>query len=216
MRFRRWLLCGAGGIVVGGDVGVCFCEIAAAGADLVALGFGVFGAYLVVLAVDDIIGGDVGDGVLVAELVADVLEGLVEIVDVVGEEGAAAGFLGDIVQDFVALGEVRLAVGGFLGIGLGELNPLCAGADGVDDHAGALRHLNGFGAGVIGKIVVAVADENHDAANDVGLVARRPRGMAELGAAGFVNRVVDGGAAAGAGLDDFVAEAAGVIGEGLD
>ena len=112
MRFRRWLLCGAGGIDVGGDVVVGFGEIAAAGADLVALVFGDFDADLVVLAVDDIIGGDVGDGVLVAELVADVLEGLVEIVDVVGEEGAAAGFLGDIVQDFVALGEVRLAVGG--------------------------------------------------------------------------------------------------------
>src|SRR5712691_13564826 len=151
MRFRRWLLCGAGGIDVGGDVVVGFGELAAASADLVAIVFGDLDADFVVLAVDDIIGGDVGDGVLVAELVADILEGLIEVVDVIGEEGAAAGFLGDIVQDFVAFGEVRLAVGGFFGVGLGELNPLRAGANGVDDHAGALGHLNGFGAGVIGK-----------------------------------------------------------------
>src|ERR1700730_9467761 len=40
--------------------------------------------------------------------------------------------------------------------------------------------------------------------------------MAELLGTGIVNGVVDGGAAAGAGLDDFVAQASGIIGERLD
>src|SRR5579859_3859606 len=158
-RFIVPLPGGGGGV---GDVGVGFGEVAAAGADLVALVIGDFDADFVVLAVEDVVGGDVGDGVLVAEFVADVLEGLVEVVDVIGIEGAAAGFFGEVLENFVAFGEMGFAVGDFVGIGLGKLNPLGAGADGVNDHAGALSHFDGFGASVIGEIVVAIADENHD------------------------------------------------------
>ena len=94
-------------------------------------------------------------------------------------------------------------------------DPLRAGADGVDDHAGALGHFDGVGARVRGEIVVAIADENHDAAHDVGLVAGRARRMAQFIVARGIDGVVNGGAAAGAGLEDFVAQGAGVAGETL-
>src|ERR1700744_187772 len=132
------------------------------------------------------------------------------------KEGAAAGFLGEVGENLVAFGEVRLAIGELVGIGLRQLNPLGAGADRVNDDAVALRHFDGFGAGVRGEIVVAIADDDHDAADDVRLVASRARRMAELFFARIENRVVDSGAAAGARLDDFIAETAGVVGESLE
>src|ERR1700676_1804564 len=155
-------------------------EVPAAGADLVALVIGGFDADFVVAAVEDGVAGGVGEGGLVAEFVAHILEGDIEIVDMVGEEGTATGLAGELLEDLVAIGLVIFAVVHLIGVGLREGNPLGAGADGVDDHAGALGHFDGFGAGVVGEIVVAIADENHDAADDVGLIAGRARGMAEV------------------------------------
>jgi len=59
---------------------------------------------------------------------------------------------------------------------------------------------------VIGKIVLTVANENHDAANDVRLIAGRSRRIAEVFCAGFINCVVDSSAAASAHLDDLIAQ----------
>ena len=161
-----------------GRVGAGLGEVAAAGADLVAIVVGNFDFDAVIFAVGHEIGRAVGDGVLIAKFVADVLERLIEIVHVVGKKSAAAGFFREILQNFVAFGEMHFAIGQLVGIGLGKLDPLGAGADGIDDDVGALGHFDGFGAGVIGEIVVAIADENHDAANDVGLIAGRPRRIA--------------------------------------
>src|SRR5579885_2871870 len=212
---RPCLLDGAGGTLLRRS-GVSSRVIAAARAHLVALVVGHFDANAVIAAIDDIVCGSVGDRVLIAELVADILEGLVQVVHVIGKERAASGFLGDVFEDFVAFGLEIFPVAYFGGIGFRKRNPLRAGADGVDDNAGALGHFDGFRAGVLREIVLAVADENHDAADDVGLIAGRTRRVAELLFTSFVAGVVDGGAAAGAGLDDLVAQQAGVVGKGLE
>jgi len=165
-------LCG----VAGGSAR--FCEIAAAGADLIAIVAGKFDFYFVVATVRDEIGRAVGDGVLITKFVADVLERLIEIVNVVWEKSPAAGFVREILENLVAFGEMHFAIGKFGWVGLRKLNPLSAGTDGVNDDVGALSHFDGFGAGVIGKIVVAIADQDHDAANDIRLIAGRPRRIA--------------------------------------
>ncbi len=139
---------------------------------------GKFDLDLVIAAIGDEIGRTVGDGVLISEFVADVLKGLIEIVNVVWKKSAAAGLIRKIFENLIAFGEVHFAIGQFGGISLRELNPLSAGADGVNDNVGALSHFNGFAAGVIGKIVVAIADENHDAADDIRLVAGWSRRIA--------------------------------------
>jgi len=61
-------------------------------------------ADFVIAAIEDGVGGSVSDGVLVAELVADVLKGNVEVVNVVGKEGAAAGLIGEVFKNLVAIG----------------------------------------------------------------------------------------------------------------
>jgi hypothetical protein len=43
---------------------------------------------------------------------------------VIGEERAATGLFSQILQNLVAFGEVHLAVGKLVGIGLRQLNPL--------------------------------------------------------------------------------------------
>src|SRR5208282_1720448 len=108
------------------------------------------------------------------------------------------------------------AVAGLFLVRIVEGNPLRAGADGINDHTGALRHLNSFGARVRGKIILAVTNENHNAADDVGLVAGRARGMAQLILASNVNGIVDRGSAAGSGAQNMVAQCSGVIREPLD
>src|SRR5262249_32770084 len=163
-----------------GEILVGAREIAAAGAHLVALVIGRLDFNFVITPIEGMVRGVVRDGVLVAQFVADVLKRLVEIVHVIRIEGAAAGFLGEGLQDFIAVGEMVFVVAGAFLFGVVERNPLRAGADGVDDHAGALGHFDGFGAGVLREIVFAIADQNHHAADDVGLVARGPRRVAEL------------------------------------
>ncbi len=156
---------GRRGILRGvGCGGARFCKVAAAGADLVAIVVGEFDFDSVIAAIGDEIGRTVGDGVLISEFVADVLERLIEIVNVVGEKSAAAGFVRKILENLIAFSEMHFAICQFGGIGLRELNPLSAGADGVNDDVGALCHFDGLAARVIGKIVVAIADQNHDPA----------------------------------------------------
>jgi hypothetical protein len=110
---------------------------------------------------------------------------------------------------------VRFAIGELVGIRLRKLNPLRAGADGIDDYAVTLRHFNRFRASVIGKIVVTIADQNHYAAHDVRLIARWTRRMAQFFFAGAVDCVVNGGPASRARFHNFIAQAPGVVGEGL-
>ena len=74
-------------------------------------------------------------------------------------ERAASGLFGEVLQNFIAVGEVIFASAGGAAIFFGGGgDPLDAGADRVDDDAGALRHFDGFPASVIGKIVFAIAD----------------------------------------------------------
>src|SRR5215475_1036252 len=135
----------------------------------------------------------------------------------IGKEGAAAGFFGDILQNLVAIGQVILAGSGgaailFRGCG----NPLNAGANGVDVDAGALRHFHRFRASVIGKIVFAVADENHDATNRIRLVTGRERRIAEVLCASVVNRVINSRAASGFRANDLVTQHTGIAGKALN
>src|SRR5467141_2297301 len=61
---------------------------------------------------------------------------------------AAAGFFGQFLEKLVTIRQVIFAVAHLVRIGLREGNPLRAGADGVDDHAGALGHFDGIRARV--------------------------------------------------------------------
>ena len=83
-----------------------------------------------ITAIRHVVRRHVRDGVLVAELVANVLEGLIQIVHVIGEKRAPTGFLGKALKNLVALRQVILAVAQFLGIRLRKRNPLRARADG--------------------------------------------------------------------------------------
>src|SRR5437588_10262263 len=184
-------------------------------AHLVALVIRHFDANWVITAVEDVVRGLISDGILIAKLVADVLKRLVEIVDVIREKRAAAGFIREVLNNLVSISEVVFAVAGFVWICFFEGDPLRAGADGVDDHAGALRQFDGLGARVRGQIVFAVADENHHAANDVGLVTGRARRMVQLFQTSFINGIVNGGAAPGARAYNLVPQRSGIAGEGL-
>src|SRR5207248_238400 len=62
----------------------------------------------------------------------------------------------------------------------------------------------------------AIADENHHAANDVGLVARRARRMVQLFRTSFIDGVVDRRAAARARSHDLVAQRSRIAGKALD
>src|ERR1700739_4655833 len=104
-----------------------FCEITAASADLVAIAVGEFDFYFVVAAVGNKVGGAVGDGVLIAKFVADVLKRLIQVVNVIGKKSAAAGFVREIFENLIPLSEMHFAIGQLGGISLRKLNPLGAG-----------------------------------------------------------------------------------------
>src|SRR5438445_1341040 len=110
-------------------------KIAAARAYLVALVLGYFDADLVIAPVQDVIRRKVGDRILVAQLVADVLKGLVEIVDMVREKRPAASFFGKVLKNFVAFRQMIFAVARFVRVGFRKRNTLRAGADRISDHA---------------------------------------------------------------------------------
>ena len=68
-----------------------------------------------------------------------------QIVDQIREEGAAAAVVGEDFQGLVAGGFHILALGSLRGARLIVADdPFGAGADGVDDDAGALGHVQGF------------------------------------------------------------------------
>src|SRR5258708_39623216 len=71
-------------------------EIPAARAHLVALMFGHFDADLVVAAIQNVVRRKIREGILVAELVADVLELLVQIIVMLCNDSADSGFLAKV------------------------------------------------------------------------------------------------------------------------
>src|ERR1700730_3160372 len=71
-------------------------EVTAAGAHLVALVVGNLDADFVVAAVQDVVRWKISDGILIAKLVADVLERLIQVIHVIGEKRAAAGFFSEV------------------------------------------------------------------------------------------------------------------------
>ena len=85
---------------------------------MVAIAVGEFDFDFVIAAIGHEIGRTVGDGVLISELVADVLERLIEVVDVVGEKSAAAGFVRKILENLIAFSEMHFSIGQFGRIGL--------------------------------------------------------------------------------------------------
>src|SRR6201987_12478 len=114
-RFRQWRGLACWGCWGGSWRGVGggrarFCEITAASADLVAIAIGEFNFYFVVTAVGNKVGRAVGDGVLIAKFVADVLKRLIQIVNVIGEKSAAAGFVRESFENLIAFSEMHLAI----------------------------------------------------------------------------------------------------------
>src|SRR3989442_14830038 len=101
-----WLLIGRasgfGGRLEGGAARI----VPAAGADLQALVFRDFGSNFVVFAVGDVVWGIVGQRVLGAQLIADVLERLIQGIHMGREEGAAAGLFRKGPQNLGAFGEM--------------------------------------------------------------------------------------------------------------
>src|SRR5215470_15746994 len=93
------------------------------------------------------VGRLIGNGVLTAELVLNLGESIRHFTNLEREEGVATGRVGNALEHFVTL-------------------PFAAGnvcADGVDDHLRALRHLNGFFAGYVALVIVAVAEQDDGA-----------------------------------------------------
>ena len=140
------------------------------------------------------VGGAVDEVVLAAELFFDVVEADSDVFEFDGIEGLAAGGFGDGFEDVVALV--------FAGADVG--------ADGVDDGIGALTHLDGVGLFDAAVVVVAVGDEDEGAADGCGLLQGE-----HLVATGFVERIEECGAAAGAEFADALVEEVDVIGEVL-
>ena len=175
-----------------------------------------FNLDLVIPAVKGMGRSVVGDGILVAQFVADILKRLVQIVHVIRIESAASGFFRQRLQNLVSIGQVILAVPGSFLARIVQRHPLRAGADRVDHHAAPLGHFDGFRTRVRRKVVLAVADQDHHPANHIRLVPRRTRRVAELLHAGLINSIVNGSAAPRAGAQNLVAQLAGVRREGLD
>src|SRR5713226_10354503 len=85
----------------------------------------------------------IGERILAAQFVADIEERLRQIVHTVGEEGAPAGLLSKLREHLVGRFHMDFPVAAFGRIVLLDCrNPLGTGADGVDDHPAALRHLD--------------------------------------------------------------------------
>ena len=82
------------------------------------------------------------------------------------------------------------------------------GADGVDDHFGALRHFDGFFAGDVAHVVVTVAEQDDRAAN-----RPIPFPVQQLVAAGKIQRVIHRRAAARPQGANSARERFGVVGE---
>ena len=84
-------------------------KVAAPRAHLVALVLWNFNADPVVTAVENVVRRDVGNGILIAKFVANILERLIQIIHVIRKERAATGFFGKILQNFVAVSQMIFA-----------------------------------------------------------------------------------------------------------
>src|SRR5580704_6368450 len=93
-------------------------KVAAARADLVALVLGNFNADAVVAAVENVVRRNVGNGILIAKFIANILEGLIQIIHVIRKESAPAGIVRQVLQNLVAFRQMRFAIGYFIGIRL--------------------------------------------------------------------------------------------------
>ena len=140
------------------------------------------------------VGGAVDEGVLAAELFLDVAEADGYVLDLDGEEGAAASGVGDLLEDLVAFV--------FAGADVG--------ADGVDDGFGALALLDGVAHTGSAVVVVAVGDKDEGAANGSGLLQRK-----HLVATGFVESVEESGTATGTESADALIQEVNVVSEVL-
>ena len=138
--------------------------------------------------------GLVGDGVLAAEFVLNLSEGVGHVANLEGEEGVSAGSVGYALEDSVTR----------------TLGTADVGADGVDDGFGALRHFDGFFARDVTLVIVAIAQQNDGATNREALCV-----FQKLVAAGVVQGVVESCAAAGAQLVNTMGQSFGVVGEVL-
>src|SRR5580700_8710859 len=117
----------------------------------------------------------VGDGVLAAQLVLDFGKIGGHVADLEGKKCPPSGGVGDALQNLVAL----------------AFDAADVGADGVDDGLGALRHFDCVFAGHVAQVVLAIAQQNDGAPR-----GRGPRGFQELVAAGKINGIEHGRAAA--------------------
>src|SRR3989449_9247443 len=95
-------------------------------------------------AVPGLVGGDVSEAVLAAQLARDLLKICGEVGCFKGEEGPATGLLGQVLQHFVAPRRDAAAIG----------------ADPVNSDFPALGHGQGLIARVLALVIEAVADDD--------------------------------------------------------
>ena len=121
----------------------------------------------------------VRDGVLAAQFVLNLGEGVGHVFNLEGEKRLAAGLIGKVLQHFVAA----------------QLDAAGVGRDGVDDRFGAQRHFQRFPARDAALIVLAVTQPIVGAARgDLAFVDARRL----VGEQADIDGVVHGRAAAGA------------------
>jgi hypothetical protein len=136
--------------------------------------------------------GLVGDGVLAAEFILNRGEGVGYLANLEGEEGVSAGSIGDAFENFVTR----------------TLGAADVGADGVDDGFGPLRHFDGFFAGNVTLVVVAIAQQNDGATNRQAFCA-----FEKLVATGVVQGVVESSATARAEFVNAMGQSLRVVSE---
>src|SRR5215469_6697554 len=138
------------------------------------------------------VGRAIGDGVLAAQFVLNFGEGVGDIANLERVKRASTGGVGDAVENFVAFSSGAADVG----------------ADRIDDGLGALRHFDGLFTGDVALVVFTIAEQNDGAANESAL-----RRLQQLVSTSKVQRVVKGGAAAGAQFVNTVSQQFSVVGE---
>lgn len=163
-----------------------------------------------VAAIREGVGRRISDEILAAQFCANVDERLGEIVYAVGEEGAAAALVGELLKDLISRIEMifpRL-------VGIVDGDPVGIRADRVNGDFGANRLFKSIAEGVIAQVIVPVADEDEYAAYlQVG--SRGQRRIYEF-FGGHINGVVERRSAAGALAPDRVAQLADIIGKVLN
>ena len=100
-------------------------------------------------AVGSEICGFIGERILAAQFVLDFGEGIRDITDLEGEEGTPPGRGRNALQHLVS----------------SFFHAADVGADGVDDHFGALRHFDSLLARDMALVVIAVAQQDDGASH---------------------------------------------------